>query len=281
MDNMRISIHRTQTESLELWERNIYLYREVASDLFMAKVLGLTQFGYLNYCSKYIPVEGEIDDNYSARMALTIYAMNGTKDSSDRESQFNVWKEMFHSLCKYLGMEINGVADKVTAELSAPVKDFVQGMKNYASRPVNNEVKMLQLVEKTGIVLARFGEKTDEKHTFDVLMHCSFLCRNFLKVCGSYFSYFGKLSWSAALAEDLAKGGEALGKLHEELKDTYLWRYCCMIRDSFNEPESVDSAWRSVFSAEEMNEFVLNMHYDMLFRNIDKFNRHKDGFVIE
>ena len=280
MDNMRLSIRRTKTESFDFWDRNIYLYREVASDLFMAKVLGLTQFGYLNYCTQYIPVDGEMDDSYTARVALTIYAMNGTKEALSRESQSFMWKTMFHSLCNYLGKEIYKVIDNAAGELSEQLMDIGAGMENYAARPVNNEVKMLELVEVWGKTLSRLCDKTGNQHISGVLMQCSFLCRNFLKVRSRYVAYLGKLSWSAALAEDLAEGGKALGLLHEELRNTSLWRYCCTIGERFNEPAAIDRTESGTFSVQDMNEFVLQMHYDMLFRNIDKFNRQSGSSVI-
>ncbi len=272
MENLRLSIRRTSTDSLDFWNKNIYLYREVASDLFMAKVLGLTEFGYLNYCTRYIPADGELEDTFAARMSLTIYAMSGTKEALKNENRSALWERIFHSLCRFIGMNINSLTKNKADEYSEELKDFAGRMEHYAALPVNNEIKMLELVDEWGKNLFALSCKIENEHIQRMLMNCSFLCRNFWKVCRTYESYLRNLNWSDALAEDLAEGGAALGSLHEELKGSSLWKYCRMIGESFNESKAVDETMAGAFSVQAMNDFILNMHYDMLLGGIEKFN---------
>ena len=273
MEYAQQSLWRTKTDALEFWQTNLYMYREVASDLFMAKVLGLTQFGYLNFCTRYIPADGVLDETFIARMALTIFSMSGSKEALNKGNRSNLWKRVFHSLCRYICNEIRGFSHRTEKEeISAKLMDFADGMEYFATHPVNNELKMLDNVEKWNTTLQSYSCKISDEYVSRSLMHCSFLCRNFWKVCRNYDPYLGKFCWSNKLAEDLAEGGEVLENLHQELKESSLWKYCCIIREAFNEPQAMDGDNYDIFSVQYMNEFVLNMHYDMLFKNIEKFN---------
>ena len=72
-------------------------------------------------------------------------------------------------------------------------------------------------------------------------------------------------------AEEKAK--YELGELQKELEKSPLWSYCCLIRAAFNEPNDIQRAHISeALPTEIAIKFVLDMHYDMLFNSIDRFN---------
>ncbi len=284
MEFAQTSLLRTRVDSLEFWNENLYVYREVASDLFMAKVLGLTPFGYLNFCTRYLPADGMLNRLFVSRIALTVYAMSGFEDNVEGTKLYARWQEVFHALCGYIEQVIRsllkeaGDGHKVEKDLT----DFAERMKYYASQPVKNGVKMLDLVDEWGEFLQWFLEQTKELPSSHELVHCGFLCRNFVQIASYYGTEVLELQWSEELAEDLAGGGKALEQLHAELENSSLREYCRLIRNAFNEPKAVNEENGGTFTPKDMTEFVLNMHYDMIASNIEKFNdRHKVQSVLQ
>ena len=279
------SLLRTRIDSLAIWTDNLYMYREIASDLYMVKLLGLTPFGYLNFCTKYIPADGNLNRQFVSRMAVTIYAMSGENKDEGAGDQYSRWLELFSALCSYIESVTREILQKkenqemlealVEPEYETPLreylKNFAERMNYYAAHPEETGDYMQNRADKFARHLKWFS--THLKDDFDIqnLMHCIFLCKNFIQIANYYGTEVGEIEWAPELSEDLLKGGRVLEDLHKELEKSSLYEYCQLIQEAFNEPQKTNKRVREDLPAEAITKFVLGMHYDMLFRNINKF----------
>ncbi|MCR5293867.1 MAG: hypothetical protein K6E30_01670, partial [Lachnospiraceae bacterium] len=276
MELAQNSLLRTRVDSLTIWDENIYMYREIASDLFMVKMLGLTPFGYLNFCTAYIPADGMLNRQFVSRMAMTIYAMNGSDGSEERGNQYLRWQEIFPAMCRYIESVIREILNESedknrTLEIRDRFVDFAERMNHYANLPVKTGDNMQKLADQWSQNLKWFSKQKMEESVKYKLMHCVFLCRNFMQIADFYGTEVGEIEWASELSADLVRGGRILDDLHEELRKSSLWQYCSLIQAAFNEPQSANNKVSGVLPAEDIVNFVLDMHYDMLFSSIDKF----------
>ena len=271
------SLLRTRVNSIEMWNENLYMYREIASDLFMVKMLGLTPFGYLNFCTRYIPADGKLNREFVSRMAMTIYAMDGSTMGEEAENQFLRLPEIFSAMCCYIEGVIRDVYDeqKNDKTINRYFDDFASRMNHYSklSKKTNSRENMQALADLWSQNLKWFCEQVTDELVVQKLMHCVFLCRNFIQIADYYGIEIGEIEWAEELSRDLVNGGTALDELHKELEQSPLWSYCCSIQGVFNEPKVAKMNYYSEsLATEKATKFVLDMHYDMLFNSIDKFN---------
>lgn len=68
-------IIKTQLGSLDMMEQAAVMYSEVASDLFMYNLVGMTPFGYFSFLSEYVPTDARTAHTYSRRFCTVMYAV--------------------------------------------------------------------------------------------------------------------------------------------------------------------------------------------------------------
>ena len=277
MEFAQSSLLRTRVNSITIWNEYLYMYREISSDLFMVKMLGLTPFGYLNFCTKYIPADGKLNRKFVSRIAMTIYAMSGRPINEAVENQFAIWRQIFSAMCSYIESVIREIQGKPQSvrSINHYLDDFAARMNYYSGLPMktNSGDSMQALADLWSQNLKWFSTQVEDKSVIQKLVHCVFLCRNFIQIADYYGSEIGKIEWADELSSDLVNGGAALDELQKELEKSPLWSYCCLIRAAFNEPNDIQRAHISeALPTEIAIKFVLDMHYDMLFNSIDRFN---------
>ena len=276
MELTQSSLLRTKVDSLKLWEDDLYMYREIASDLFMAKMLGLTPFGYLNFCTEYLPADGKLEKVYVSRIAMTIYAMDANATKDEVEDSYLRWRTIFPAMCRYIESEIRSIREKKKSvqKIIEDLDDFADRMDHYSRLPVSTASgdNMQERADEWSRYLKWFITKVEDEAVIRRLKHCIFLCRTFIQVADFYESEVGKIEWADELSVDLAQGGNALDELHDSLVQSPLWIYCRLIQTGFNEPvDTKELRSNELLPAEMVTKFVLDMHYDMLFNSIDKF----------
>ena len=72
--NFSPHIIKTRLESLDMMEQAAVMYSEVASDLFMYNLVGMTPFGYFSFLSEYVPTDARTAHTYSRRFCTVMYA---------------------------------------------------------------------------------------------------------------------------------------------------------------------------------------------------------------
>ena len=267
------SLLRTRAESIGFLDDNLFMYREIASDLYMVKMLGLTPFGYLNFCTKYIPADGMMNRQFVSRIVMTIYAMNGGDSISEKGKQYLRWQAVFPEMCQYIKGVIRKILTKpeTVKPMEAHLIDFANRMDHYAKLPIKTRDKMQYLANIWSLNLKGICTRLTEEPVIQELMHCVFLCRNFMQIADFYGTSVGGSEWAEELVKDLTDGCKALDALHKEFKKSPLWDYCHWIQAVFNEPYGENEVISKGLPMLNVTKFVLDMHYDMLFNSIDKF----------
>ena len=277
------------------FKQMVDIYCEASSDLFMVEMLGLTEYGYLNYCSKYMPISGHMNETYIKRLSMVLYALqNGQLCGAQmlgKEKLSNMWTDIFrsisdhiHSFCIYYGTEVaSGIKvrydnDSVTLKdilvrLSRMAKELVIQVENRELSFLDIEMAIVDYIQIFGEILADFeviqysieNERYERTITLE-LRRCQYLCSNYLQLMYEYEKVNSDLRQFEYIANDLIAGDRNLKVLNKLfVKDLGIWKYCKMVRDCFNQ------SGLSQFSFLEQNtcmtSFVLDMHYKLMFES--------------
>ncbi len=276
-----------QSGAKDVLTSNLDIYREITSDLYMVKLLGLTPYGYLNFYTKNIPVDDIMTETYARRFCMVLYAMECEIHSGDAIDWDSVWVEIYRSICghitdftdQYCSPDYNGIllggleaelqnkpmripdylkklGEKISSVANATnIEDILDNMRFFADGAVAIH-EFLSFSEDRTVVFEQ------EKFVTD-LLHCRYLCSNFLSLVYEYQQQLQSIYRFDYLAEDLRRGSRNLSALHEEFTKSDLWKYCSFIPDVYNKDRRnhVDHAGINQLMA----EFVLDMNYSMMY----------------
>lgn len=261
----------TRTESQEMLDTYLAIYREATSDLFMVKVLGLTLFGYTHLLVGLLPMEGRIGDTYIRRFIMVMYAMKQEKVKLGRETWEGIWVDLFENICEYITKNLKIVLDmksEETGEFVKKVKDYYDWMngfnydkvlpeKDNLDKSVNVEKRkrfasyVSQKVTYLGVLLQKEveehfrNESGEDRQSLDPsvrilekvhrrLMTCKYMFEVYLSVYDEFKNYVNVIERFSSLAEDLQRGNNNLDLLHKEFEQSDLWAYCKLIAQRYN-----------------------------------------------
>jgi hypothetical protein len=97
------------------------------------------------------------------------------------------------------------------------------------------------------------------------LLHCRYLCSNLSSLIYAHRELLLGVYAFDYLAEDLLVGAKNLSKLHDEVVQSEMWKYCIYIAESYNETAVGQAEYLN--QNRLMTEFVLDMNYSMLYSN--------------
>ena len=288
-------IFQSLENAKRLLDDNIFLYREVSSDIFLIRMLNLDAFGYFNFVTRHMPSDGQLGETYFLRICMALYATENGAERTEADSWEEIWKDIFSEVCRFIGKTAGNYADKPECDygfvevdsgestLKEQAKEHLFRLAEAADAYSNKDLSLSETIDVAGDLVdylraLRYAalEKTKksgaaerrhqrilERYQSD-LNHCCYLAMNYLQLVYEYKASMRTIQEAVfcgerVLAEDLARGSEKLRDLYEEFRETPLWKnYGAAIHRRYcGEPGEAGGA---------MMDFVLSMHYAGLIR---------------
>lgn len=277
------------SSSLKFLTDMIDIYREVTSDLYMVKLLGLTPYGYLNFFTRNVPVDDIMAETYEKRFCMVLYALELEKCGSSHIDWERVWMDLYRAVCRhFLGFAEQYTDEKYKTVIIGEVPEDGKYQK----------LSAFEYLEHMGMTVESYMGDSDLQDMYDTLyriavgataikdsldpgsdretlieqerfvsdlMHCRYLCSNLCSLIYDHRSVLESVTGFRYLADDLLRGARNLGSMHDEFKKSHLWKYCGRVSELYNEdaPEQT----KQEYSNRLMTEFVLDMNYSMLYSN--------------
>ena len=270
------------------------LYCEASSDLFMVEMLGLTEYGYLNFISRYVPVSDKMADTYLKRCSMVLYALWDGKI----QGAFNLgekkpakeWGAIYINILEHIKSFSEHFADTAPEDIRIVDGENSQTLRHILFRiaelsgyevyegekkglsAVEIESVLVDIIRIFGTVISSIDEKnwSDSRHESYLrkfiieLRRCRYLCSNYMQIGYEYNKVKEELEQFDFVADDLIKGDKNLKSLHRRfIKDRVIWPYCEKVRDCFNRSDITQYEYEAQNQC--MTDFVLDMHYRMMF----------------
>lgn len=288
-----------QAASIENYVRMLDIYKEIASDLYMVKLLGLTPFGYLNFYTWNIPVDDFITETYLRRFCIVLFALTVLGKNERREQSYD-WdsiedevdkeiRKMCRSVFKHVSEFTRKYSDSKYADVLCGnmeiqnsgdvlhISDYLKQINRKATACIDDsetddQMTNLYLISIASCAIKDSLEYSSERNIaieqerfVTELMHCRYLCSNLVSLIYEFKQQIQSIKDFEYLADDLNNGCCNLNKFHDEFKKSYMWRYCGHFAEVYNEEESqpMDRADANKLIA----EFVLDMNYSLLYSN--------------
>ena len=203
------------------------IYREVTSDLYMVKLLGLTPFGYLNFFTRNVPVDDIMAETYEKRFCMVLYALELEKSKGEKIDWESVWTDLYRSVCRHFLKFV----ERYTSE---NYKTIIIG--DVEEDGKYKKLSAFEYLEHMGITVEYDMEKRDLQDMYDVLrrtaigvtaikdrlepqssreiiigqerfvsdlMHCRYLCSNLCSLIYEHESVLQSVTSFRYLADDL------------------------------------------------------------------------------
>lgn len=265
------------------------VYREVTSDLYMVKVLGLTPYGYLNFFTRNVPVDDIMAETYAKRFCMVLYALESEKSGGSDIDWNRVWIDFYKSVCghflrfvhKYEDARYSSILEGEIEVEESPEKsaiaDYLKELGDKISSCMDETEQDMIVYNLDMIAVCAsaiqgslnpvIGKdiKKEREMFLGELLHCRYLCSNLSSLIYAHRELLLGIYAFDYLAKDLLDGAKNLSKLHDEFVKSEMWKYCSCIARSYNETEAGQTEYPD--QNRLMTEFVLDMNYSMLYSN--------------
>ncbi len=257
-------------------EENIAQYREITADMFMCRLLSLSEFGYLNFIMRDTPVNIDISNEYITRFIYVIYSVFHQDDN------IGFLEELHH----YIDDGVKALNEAYESRTGKNLWNL-----NFEDAVNSNEERMekfKKLSDECNRVAGLLYDKATELYDKATELYdkaaeesCSYAAeyahydKMYLLLSHLYISWepiVKELNQNEALKQDLVNGSKMLEQMNDRFPDDNIKTYCYKFSEFWNCPRiryGNDSA-----KLEQLNrsviQFIQHMYYKNKFRNAEE-----------